>query len=735
MSDPFCPLAHSRNADGVRHGLVEHSRAVARLASEFAAAFGAGEPAYWLGLVHDAGKAGPAWQRRLLEVEDTKATVGVDHKAAGTRWLIQTLGFDAFALLVQGHHGGLDAAGELEELLRSPKLDPVEEAEAWRRFAAAVPEVREPRRPIWPPGITGALDSELLARMLFSALVDADHLDTARHFAKRPRSTVEPVPMAELRDRFEENRLRKLKARAKASSVDPLREEVYEACVRTAALPPGFFKLAAPTGLGKTISGGAFALHHAAAHGLRRVVVAVPFITVTEQNATEYRRLLGATGRQRLLLEHHSSVNLEGPGSRWQRLAAENWDAPFIVTTTVQLLQSLHARTPSAMRKLHRLAGSVIVLDEIQALPVHLLLPILKVLAQLVKHFGVSVLLSSATQPEFWELEPLRQVAPVDVLPDPSRLTRRLRRLRPMRYEWWTSPRPSLREVAVKVARESSGQVLTVVNTVDHARVVFEAVREAAPKGTVVRHLSTLMCAAHRKAVLDEVNGLLKADPPQRVMLVSTQLIEAGVDIDFPVVYRAMAPADSILQAAGRSNREGNRVQGGRVVVFAPQEQSAPPSYGTPTAETRRLFGKGKADPDDLPTLARYYRGYYGLLNSTAMGSDVLDAREAWNFPAVAELFRMIEDDGFPVIVPYTDSSEDVPGPVAAWVARLRRDPANGRTVLPRLQPYLVTLRRKLLDKPEVSSCLRPVIGDLYEWTGAYDPLTGLKIPSAEEKS
>jgi CRISPR-associated endonuclease/helicase Cas3 len=728
MRDHLCLFAHSVNASGRRHLLVDHLRAVAGLAREFASPFGGGDLAFWLGLLHDVGKATEEWQRRLLAVEGTKEPVGIDHKAAGTRLLINSFGFDAFALPVQGHHGGLTSPGELEQYLASPERDLTAEEQAVRRLKPLMPELCNPSPVRWPDVAGEALGGELLTRMLFSVLVDADHLDTQVHVGKRREHVGAAVSMAELLDRFEDSRGLLLARRERSSPIDPLRAEVYEACVKAASLPPGFFKLAAPTGLGKTMASAGFALHHAAQHELRRVVVAVPFISITEQNADVYRRLLRSTARDAVLLEHHSSVDLDRPGGRWQRLAAENWDAPFVVTTTVQLLQSLHARRPSTMRKLHRLAGSVLVLDEIQALPVHLLIPILTMLRQLVDHFGVTVLLASATQPEFWDLAPLREVAPVEILSDPAELQARVRRIRPMHYRWWTEPRPTLDQVAAEAAGHR--QVLAVVNTVDHARRFFAAAERHAPEGVAVRHLSTRMCPEHRRATLADVERLLEED--HAVVLVSTQLIEAGVDVDFPVVFRAMAPAESILQAAGRANREGRRAEGGLVVIFSPYEQGMPPSYGLPVAETRRLFGPGRPDPDDLSSLARYFRQYYGTLPRTAMGAELIDAREAWNFPAVADGFRMIEDDGVPVVVHYQRPDRD-DVPIAAWLERLRRDPADGWRLLRQLQPYTVSLRINLLDKPEVAGRLRPVLGDLYEWTGHYDDRLGLHIPTDED--
>ena len=419
--------AHSANGDGVRHPLDAYMRGTAALAREFAEDFGAGDLAAYLGLVHDVGKADCAWQERLAAVEAAGGRVGIDHKMAGT-WLASRPA-GVFAAAVNGHHGGLPARAALKNELRA--ADAGRQAawvEAIERVAAVAPEVI-PAAPLQLPSWfigenpRDPLVMDLLVRIVFSALVDADFLDTEAHFRgpARPRGC---LAAGDLADRYERQRAALL-AGAVPSPAEGLRQEVYSQAVAAAAGPPGMYRLPATTGSGKTLAAGGFAVHHARAHELRRVVVAVPFISITEQNADVYRQL-DQSEEPPVVLEHHSGVDLDdrasgdGAARWWRRLASENWDAPFVVTTTVQLFQSLSDHRPAAMRKLHRLARSVIVLDEVQALPDRLLLPILSALRALAECFGTTVLLASATQPSYWKLGPFRGLPVTDVIADPG---------------------------------------------------------------------------------------------------------------------------------------------------------------------------------------------------------------------------------------------------------------------------------------------------------------------------
>jgi len=566
---------------------------------------------------------------------------------------------------------------------------------------------------------------DVLVRMVFSTVVDADFLDTAGHFDGRVRSPHSRTA-AGLAARYEKGRL-DLLADAKPSPVDRLRQEVYDRAIAAATGPGGIYRLPAPTGSGKTLAAGGFALRHAEEHGLRGVVTAVPFLSITEQNAGVYRGLLDRPGEPPIVLEHHSGIDFDthtGRGvQRWHRLAAENWDAPFVVTTTVRLFESLFSHRPAAMRRLHRLARSVIVLDEVQALPDRLLITILSVLRTLAERFGVTVLLASATQPEFWELSPFKDLPVHDIIDDPAPLYDGLRRVR---YEWRTDPKPTFGQIAEEAAAEP--QVLIVCNTTGEAGEMHRLVEGHRVHGPVL-HLSTRMAARHRRETLAEIRRLLAGDEP--VAVISTQLIEAGVDLDAPTVYRAYAPADSLQQAAGRANRSG-RLPYGRVVIFDPADgnQSANRIYGAALGATRLFFGPGRADPDDLYALRDYYRERFALKNVEAEGKTIQDLRLNFNFPEVAELFRMIDERSVPVVVPYGSEAEQAR---VADILRLLRGgaPAMAGALLRELRPYLATLPRGIVERAR--DLTEPVTGDLAEWLGDYHALRGIEIADTKE--
>ncbi|MGH3897411.1 MAG: CRISPR-associated helicase Cas3' [Pseudonocardiaceae bacterium] len=717
--------AHSANKADRRHCLPDHLRSTSALARQFAEPFGAGDLAAAAGLLHDAGKASCAWQKKLLVVEGTDRPVGCDHKTLGARLLIGSGRKTAMTIL--GHHGGLT---DVERLLAARDEPVADEAETVARFLKQVPEAQDViDGPVLVPEQwrREQLLLEMGIRMVFSALVDADHLDTAAHFHGLDSPVIAPpADMAELVRRFEERRSAML-AQRPWSPIDDVRTGLYDDAVRAAAGPGGIYRLPAPTGSGKTITSAGFALHHAALHHKTRVIVAVPFLTITEQNADVYRRLLG----EQAVLEHHSQAEFDegGSGDRL-RLAAENWDAPFVVTTTVQLFDSLFGRKPARSRKLHRLTNSVLVLDEVQALPVSLLVPILDALKVLAEHFGTTVLLTSATQPKFDALSVWSALPVHNLVDQPVELFQRLRRAR---YEWWIEPQPDLAEVADRVAEQR--QALVVVNTVDHARRMFRLLAERAD--VPVRHLSTRMYPAHRRAVLDEVRGLLAEDKP--VLLVSTQLIEAGVDVDFPVVFRALAPAESLQQAAGRANREGHRDVPGHVVVFDASDTPLPTFYRTAVGSTRLFFGPSLADPDDVTALDRYYQHLYHAIGADQgkRGATIQERRKKLDFLSVTEgplpdaaaalrdstlAFRMIDDDTVPVAVTgYLDEAQ-----VEALLNALRPPEVPRRETFRSLRPYTVTIPRRIATDPTFAAMCEPVVGELREWRGDYDVYLGI---------
>jgi CRISPR-associated endonuclease/helicase Cas3 len=468
----------------------------------------------------------------------------------------------------------------------------------------------------------------------------------------------------------------------------------------------------------------AFALKHALIHGLDRVVVAIPYTSIIEQTADVYRSIFGAD----VVVEHHSAVASREESADpislndvWSRLAAENWDASVIVTTTVQLFESLFNRKTTACRKLHNVARSVIILDEVQTLPVGLLEPILDSMRQLVAHYGVSVVLCTATQPALDDSPYLKGLPNVrEIVPVPGRffmeLGGRVRYELPPLGETWTWAR---------VAEEmgNAPQALAVVNTKRDALALLDALQD--PEAL---HLSTLLCGAHRREVLNEVKRRLVQELP--CWLVSTQVVEAGVDLDFPLVLRATGPLDRIVQAAGRCNREG-KLSVGRVVVFEPTEGKLPPGvYKSATATSRTLLARSSFDFNNPAIYREYFLSLYQVVETDAKGIQAL--RKSLNYPEVAERFRMIDDDTAPVVVRYRgrDGTADEVDRLLSYVQH--QDSKLPRWLLRQLQPYLVNVRTRLIDGYQRDGLLHELAPGLWEWLGRYDKVRGLTVANRD---
>ena len=708
MTDLF---AHSANMQGQRHDLAAHLQAVADLAAQFAQPLGASGLARALGLWHDLGKAHPAFQDYLLRSEAGHSLRrGPDHKAAGAIFTQQRpLGL--FALLVQGHHGGLNKPEDFRSWVSDPtRRQAALQALTIARRAGLADEGAPP--PIPQAALSDPLAADLLMRLVFSALVDADYLDTEQHFAGGAIASRESsATLADLWRRFERDQASLTGARS--DRVSRARHDIYEACLRAAELSPGLFRLTVPTGGGKTRSALAFALRHALRHGHERIIVAIPFISITEQTADVYRAIFEREDGPSVVLEHHSAVLREDDDDNWARLAAENWDAPIVVTTTVQLLESLFANKPARMRKLHNLAHSIIILDEVQSLPVDLLVPILDALRGLAEHYGTTIVLSTATQPAFEAIPAFRDLPAREIVPEPASHFANLKRVE---YAWRTDPSLSWDDVADAVAGER--QALLIMNTKKDALNALAALRLRRSEN--VLHLSTLLCGEHRRQALKQVRRRLAEGEP--CCLVSTQVVEAGVDLDFPCVWRALAPLDAILQAAGRCNREGNLLSG-RVVVFRPADGGMPPgAYRAGAQITGSLLAQGHLDLHTTTAPSLYFERLLRALDPDARRIQALRCR--LEFPEVARLFRMIDDDTESVIVPY--GSEKQRADVADLVERIRTRQSGGRQMMRALQPYVVSVRSRAAERYRAQGLISPLAPGLGQWLGRYDPIAGL---------
>lgn len=477
-----------------------------------------------------------------------------------------------------------------------------------------------------------------------------------------------------------------LSAKAPPSDVNRLRAAILAQCQAKAQETPGLFSLTVPTGGGKTLSSMAFALEHANVHGKRRIIYVIPYTSIIEQTADVFRSIFGEA-----VIEHHSNAETDPNKENSQsRLASENWDAPIIVTTNVQFFESLFASKTSRCRKLHNIVDSIVVLDEAQLLPPEFLQPILDLLNLLARHYGVTVVLSTATQPalstrEYFDpnqnlrgLDNVREIAS-----DPDELYRRLERVRVRLPADWHSP-IDWDTLANELTSHKS--VLTIVNRRQDARELWKRM----PEGTL--HLSALMCGAHRSRAIAAIKARLKAGIPTRV--ISTQLVEAGVDVDFPVVYRALAGLDSIAQAAGRCNREGN-LDKGTVVVFVPPKPAPPGLLRKGEDACRYVLHAYSGNPLDRPLFGRYFERLYHACDLDEHGvADLLkvDGQSlAVNFRTAAGRFRLIRDeDSVPVIARYRgDDSE-----VEKWIATLRKDGPR-RWLMRKLQRYTVNIHRR----------------------------------------
>lgn len=661
------------------------------------------------GLLHDIGKISSAFQAYI-----GGTGLSPDHSSAGAveaaRLFPGPIG-RLIAFAVAGHHAGLadgaGAGGSLDaRLARSGDLPD------YRGWRALVPELPSDIMPSLAgvPGEPGYLFA-FLGRMLFSCLVDADFLETERFYMEAEGTKPERgehTPLAVLKERLDRY-LEDLAARAAPTPLNARRADILLHARAKAVLPPGLFTMTVPTGGGKTLAGLAFALDHAIAHGLERVVYVIPYTSIIEQTADIFRAALAnAGGEAPDVLEHHGNVDWDEAQTPVQRdalaklrRAAENWDVPVVVTTAVQFFESLHANRTSRCRKLHNLAKSVIVLDEAQTLPLPLLRPCMAAIGELANTYGASVVLCTATQPALKRQDAFKGGLDIpdarELAPDPQGLYRALRRVTVEHL-----PEP-VDDATIAARFAERPQMLCIVNSRKHAQALYAAI------GTFpgARHLTTLMCPAHRRRVLAEVRADLQAGRPVR--LVSTSLIEAGVDVDFPEVWRAENGLDSIAQAAGRCNREG-KADTGNVVVFASADAKPPPMFRQQIDAMRGALRLHPDDPLGLAAVRSYFQHLYWSKGDEQLDAAKLDDKPYAILPAlqrsfgadgklstpyasVAAAFRMIDDPGEPVIVRWRGAE---PGEVDGLLNAIRNAPRPPGAVLRKLQQFTVSIPRRL---------------------------------------
>lgn len=667
--------------------------------------------------MHDLGKYREEFQQYLKKERSSSAETA--HAVYGAASSCFGRNDMAGAFAIAGHHAGLHDVSDLSRLLSGNKFDAEKRYVELHRLAQDEQELGtfpEFESMLFDDTETDKRRYEFMTRMLFSILVDADRLNTEQwekeqEMGRSWERSVIPLEPATLLSQLEAERDIKAKDRPD-DDLNRLRNNIFDACLKKGETSPqGFFSLTVPTGGGKTLSSMAFALSHAQRHGLRRIIVVIPYLSIIEQNAGEYRRVLGL---QRVI-EHHSAVEFPdrkddadpAEASDWEK-ATENWNVPIIVTTSVQFIETLFAASPGKARKLHNIARSVVVFDEVQTLPTHLLEPTLDVLRELKNAYGVSFLFCSATQPALKKSANLKQgFAPdemQEIAPDPERTYQALRRVD---YHVRTKDNPwDWRTLAEQMVVQP--QSLCIVNLRKHAFKLWQAVRDFLKEQghgddleQALFHLSSAMCPAHRLDLL----GLSTHPPPNNITarlkagqscwVVSTQLIEAGVDIDFPIVFRAMGPLDSIVQAAGRCNREGQlkdedgNLRHGKVIIFSPEDGRLPRGI----YEQATNIAAGYLDPERLaidPAIFAYYFNELHQISPTDHSRrgehSIQRDRAEFNFCRVGDHAKVIKDDTVGVIAPYGRAND--------IVKQVRDSGKFDRDTIRKLQRYMINVRR-----------------------------------------
>ncbi|MEN6407437.1 MAG: CRISPR-associated helicase Cas3' [Thermoguttaceae bacterium] len=716
------PWGHSENAFGEAEPLDVHLNAVAAQCERFAEFFGCGDEGRACGLLHDLGKLGEPAQRRIQQGKGR----GIDHWSFGAHRAITRYGNEsiAAAVAILAHHQGLERLDSdkehweklgrltpwrqwLEDHHRTLSEVSSDRADAWLASHGLVPP--ESLRSICPrkrmlAGEQAAVMADV--RMLFSALVDADFLETEAHFnAPAPGTRYERPHAPPLRPKqalwHVLRHIEQCRQRSQATEpVIAMRDDLLAACRAAASQPQGVFTLSAPTGAGKTLAMLAFALEHAVRHSLRRIVLVLPYLSIIEQTARVYRNIFESQEARddglgpQYILEHHSLTlgpSLEQSDEENHQLAiarllTENWDAPIVITTSVQFFESLFSNRPSACRKLHRLAQSVVLFDEVQTFPKELAIPTLATVGRLAERHGCTTVFATATQPAFTHFDcHVKQVGgpgwqPHEIAPAALNLFERARRTTvhwPQPNEQTTWP-----ELGERLARHD--RTLCIVNLKRHASCLVELMKDKVDPLSLF-HLSTNLCPAHREKVLAKVRQRLEDTAGGPCRLIATQCVEAGVDLDFPAVYRAMGPLEAIAQAAGRCNRNGRQARGD-VYVFRPDPSSdghgqaslyPPGGYQQAAARTEGLLNLGAIDIDAPETFAQYYRGLYALSDFTK--TDIVNAVLDLDFAKVAELYHLISQRVVNLVVPYDrqlfqslrkEAFED--GLSSEWIRRAR---------------------------------------------------------------
>jgi len=633
-------FAHSENREHQKHLLHDHLLQTAELTSSFAPSKEYAPLFYSAGILHDIGKYQDGFQR-YLEIGGKK----VPHAGKGA--------YNAFRLAkniyplqftIQGHHAGMPDNGD-----RKSNLEDCEEEETisvlYERFKEDLPEFEIPDN-LLP--IKDLLHIECVTRFLFSALTDADWLDTENHFEPERRESRASIRLSQdhLCDRLIQKLEKKFQGLPTEGLINQLRTKARNDAAIHAKEGTGFFSLQLPTGLGKTLTATYWALLHAKQNGLKRIIIVLPYINIIDQTAKILKAIFG----EDVVLEHHSGVvdedrdhdkydeTASGEDSEFaRRLACENWDAPIIVTTSVQFFESLFSNRPFKCRKNHNIAESVVIFDEIQTLPKEYAEPIIVMLKNVAALTRTSFLFCTATQPAFAKREGFDGVE--DIRPLITHPEEYFDATQRVNYELLNGLEAVPLDRVVEMLVQETDSFLVIVNTKSVVRELFKHVKMFQGYNRCY-HLSTAMCPHHRKKTIDAIIDDLKKN--RRIAVISTQLVEAGVDFDFPVVYRAIAPLDSVIQAAGRCNRNGKLAKG-KVVLFDLEKHKMPDN----TYRACAGFAAGiiKENVNVLHN-AQTFEEYYKQVIALFVNADkfmITEKRKGFDFKTVCESFKIID--------------------------------------------------------------------------------------------
>jgi len=710
-------FAHSENKLGIKHALSKHLRTAADIAASFGNDDMTKKIFKTAAFLHDLGKYQPNFQKYLIEGGRRGS---VPHATWGAGYA-RLHGMDEIAFVVDGHHKGIPNKAHLKldtegfKKKEIPLFDSVV-AHFLEDLSIAGNEIF-----VQPPSFQEPLQRELFIRYIFSALTDADWLDTESHFdLERAQSrTGNPLAVDLLMDNLE----KELAQKTKEGAINQLRNEIRQEVLRKTNMPPGFYSLNLPTGLGKTLISVSWALHHAKANGLKRILIVLPYINIIDQTAMILKNIFG----EEFVLEHHSNYNESitdvqnnecdlNPHAIRKKLACENWDYPIIVTTTVQFFESLFSNKPSKCRKIHNIAESVVIFDEVQSLPKEIILPSLSMLKNVHKIMRTSFLFCTATQPAFQKRERFDGIENIFPLVDnPEEIFDKTQRVDYLLLEELI---PVTLEALFETVRRVNSSALVIFNTKKGAREFYGLTVQRKESWEVMYHLSTAMCPSHRRRVIDAIRLDLKEG--RKILVSSTQLIEAGVDFDFPSVFREMAPLESIIQSAGRCNREGRLPERGKVYLFRLKESKMPDrTYGACADYAQSLI------QDDINRLHRhdFFHEYYSQVVNLFIDPDrnnILAAQANFDFETVNDSYRLIRNatQGL-YIYNYDQSSKD-------FFHSIERKEFLSRDDYRKMQVFTVQVYQNFLSQ-NFNMCVAMPQGFMV-WYGNYDQNTGISV-------